>query len=216
MKNYCFAMLLAAAALSPVTAIAASRSYTYLDAGYGKQTIESADSDPLLRLDDIDADGGYVGGSVELGHGMFVTGAFHRGNGDVDVSSGSQVLTRLDVDVQQVALGLGYHYEINERLDWTAELGYLNTRFEYENRALSFTEKRDGDDARASVGLRGNLSERLEAWGKLRYTDGDTYDGEVSGAVGALLKFNELWGLTAEAGAGAGNRQYTLGVRASF
>ncbi|MGO1003473.1 outer membrane beta-barrel protein [Lysobacter sp. CA196] len=216
MKKYCFAMLLAAAALPPATALAASRSYTYLDAGYAKQSIESADSDPLLRLDDIEADGGYVGGSVELGRGMFLTGGFHRGNGDVDVSSGPQLLTRLDVDVQQVAVGLGYHYEINDRLDWTAELGYLNTRFEYENRALLFTEKQDGDDLRASIGLRGNVSDRLEAWGKLRYTDGDTYDGEASGAVGALLKFNEMWGLAAEAGAGAGNRQYTVGVRASF
>ncbi|ALN88571.1 hypothetical protein LC55x_5325 [Lysobacter capsici] len=120
------------------------------------------------------------------------------------------------MDVQQAVIGLGYRQEINDRLDWTAELGYLNTRFEYENRALLFTEKKDGNDARLAIGLRGDVSERLEAWGKLRYTDGDTYDGEVSGAVGALLKFNDMWGLTAEAGAGAGNRQYTIGVRAAF
>ena len=216
MKSFLPAALLVALALSASAAGAQSRSYTYLEAGYGKQSIESDDSDPSLRLDDIEADGGYANGSLDLGSGFFLTGGLHKGNDDVGLRSDSQVLAKLDVDVQQVAVGVGYHRAINDRLDWTAELDWLNTRFEYRNRDLFFREKQDGDDARAAIGVRGSLSDRLEAWAQVRYTDGDTYDGEASAAAGALLKFNELWGVTAEAEAGAGNSQYTVGVRISF
>lgn len=216
MKNCLTTLLVLTAVATSSVAAAQSRSYTYLDAGYGKQSIESANSDPLLRLDDIEATGGYLAGSTDLGRGVFLSGGIHKGNGDIKLRSGPQVLTKLNVDVQQVVVGLGYRREINERLDWTAELAYLDTRFEYENRAILFTDKQDGGDARLAIGLRGELTERLEAWGKLRYTDGDTYEAEASVAAGALLKFNDMWGLTAEAEAGAGNSQYSVGVRIAF
>lgn len=195
---------------------AQERSHTYLEAGYVAQKIESGGSDPLLRLDDIDVDGGYAAGSVELGSRVFLTAGLHKGNGDNHLRSGDVSLVKLDVDAQQVAVGIGYYQPLGERAEWTAELGYQNTRIEFENRSLLLSDKIEGDDYRLSLGLRGDLAPNLEGWVKANYTDGDVYEREFSGSLGALLKFNSLWALSAEASAGAGNHRYMIGMRASF
>lgn len=209
--------LVAALYLTSAQAMAQQpRSHTYLEAGYVAQKIESGGSDPLLKLDDIDVDGAYAAGSVELGSRFFLSGGLHKGNGDIDLRFDGASLAKLDVDAQQVIVGIGYFQPINERLEWTAELAYQNTRLEFENDNLAFREKIDGDDYRLSLGLRGDLSENLEGWVKGSYTDGDVYEQEFSGTVGVLLKINPIWGLVAEGNAGAGNHRYTIGFRASF
>lgn len=192
------------------------RSHTYLEAGYVAQKIEAGGSDPLLKLDDIDVDGAYAAGAVELGSRFFLSGSLHKGTGDIDVRLDGTSLAKLDVDAQQAAVGIGYFRPINERLEWTAELGYQNTRLEFENDALLFRDKVDGNDYRVSLGLRGDLNESLEAWVKASYTDGDVYEREFSGTFGALLKINPIWGLVAEGSAGAGSHRYSIGLRASF
>lgn len=196
-------------------AAAQERSYTYLEAGYLAQSLRSPRGD-AVRLDDIDARGGYLAGSLALNERWFASAGLYKGRDDVDLRAGATSLARLDLDAQQVALGLGYRAALSERVDWTAELGWLNTRLAFEHKPLALRERSDGDDARLSLGLRGDLAPNLEGWAKLRYTDGDVYDGEFGGAAGVLLKFNPIWGASAQADFGAGNRQYTLGVRASF
>ncbi|QWP77365.1 outer membrane beta-barrel protein [Lysobacter sp. K5869] len=209
-------MLAAALCLLAAAAAAQERSHTYLEAGYVAQKLESGGSDPLLRLDDIDVNGAYAAGSVELGSQLFLTGSLHKGSGDNRLRSGQDLLAKFDVDAQQAGIGLGYYRALGERAEWTAEVGYQNTRIEFENRALSFSDKLDGNDYRVSLGLRGDLAPNLEGWARVNYIDGDVYEREFSGTVGALLKFNELWGVSAEASAGAGNHRYLVGVRASF
>lgn len=208
--------LAAALCLLAVPAPAQERSRTYLDAGYVAQKLKSGSSNPLPRLDDIDVDGAYAAGSVELGSQLFLTGSLHKGSGDNRLRAGQDVLAEFDVDAQQAGIGLGYYRALGERAEWTAEVGYQNTRIEFENRALRFSEKIDGNDYRVSLGLRGDLAPNLEGWARVNYIDGDVYEREFSGTVGALLKFNAMWGLSAEASAGAGNQRYLVGVRASF
>jgi len=203
-----------AGALS-LQAAAQERSYTYLEAGYVAQALE-APGDAQAALDDIDARGGYLAGSLALGQDWFVAAGLYKGRDDVALRAAGAELASFDLDAQQVVLGLGYRHALSERLDWTAELSWLDTRLAFEHKPLALREQSDGDDARLALGVRGDLAPNLEAWAKLRYTDGDIYDGEFGGGVGVLLKFNRLWGVSAQAEGGAGNRQYGVGVRASF
>lgn len=203
-----------AGALS-LQAAAQERSYTYLEAGYVAQALE-APGDAQAALDDIDARGGYLAGSLALGQDWFVAAGLYKGRDDVALRAAGAELASFDLDAQQVVLGLGYRHALSERLDWTAELAWLDTRLAFEHKPLALREQSDGDDARLALGVRGDLAPNLEAWAKLRYTDGDIYDGEFGGGVGVLLKFNRLWGVSAQAEGGAGNRQYGVGVRASF
>ncbi|ROU04472.1 outer membrane beta-barrel protein [Lysobacter enzymogenes] len=203
-----------AGALS-LQAAAQERSYTYLEAGYVAQALE-APGDAQAALDDIDARGGYLAGSLALGQDWFVAAGVYKGRDDVALRAAGAELASFDLDAQQVVLGLGYRHALSERLDWTAELSWLDTRLAFEHKPLALREQSDGDDARLALGVRGDLAPNLEAWARLRYTDGDIYDGEFGGGVGVLLKFNRLWGVSAQAEGGAGNRQYGVGVRASF
>lgn len=215
--NIAMARALAAALAGALSlgAAAQERSYTYLEAGYVAQSLESP-RDTQAALDDIDARGGYLAGSAALGPDWFVAAGLYKGKDDVGLRAAGAELASFDLDAQQAVLSLGYRHALNERLDWTAELGWIGSRLEFEHKALGLSEKSDGDDARLALGLRGELAPNLEGWAKLRYTDGDFYDSEFGAAVGVLLKFNRLWGVSAQADAGTGNRQYTVGVRASF
>ena len=60
------------------------------------------------------------------------------------------------------------------------------------------------------------LSENFEGWAKANYTDGQDYEGDFSGTLGAQWMFAKMWGVTAEAEVVEDYTQWTLGVRASF
>lgn len=215
--NTAIARTLAAALAGALSlqAAAQERSYTYLEAGYVAQALQSP-RDARFALDDIDARGGYLAGSLALGPQWYLVAGLHKGRDEVALRAAGVELAKFDLDAQQAVLGLGYRHALSERLDWTAELSWLDTRLAFEHKPLALRERSDGDDARLALGVRGDLAPNLEGWARLRYTDGDAYDGEFGGGVGLLLKFNRVWGVSAQAEAGAGNRQYSVGVRASF
>lgn len=145
---------------------------------------------------DSDADGFGVRGSIAFGASDFY-GFGNYANVEVDD-------TNFDIDMSE--FGVGYHHAVSDKADLLAEVAYVNID----------TDFGDGDGYRASVGLRGSLSERFEGLVKANYLDGSDVDGDFSGTVGGQYKFNPTWGLTGEVEFADGGQTYLAGVRASF
>lgn len=203
-----------ALALASTAAAAEGLSYTHVEAGYSVQQYEVNSLTPGLSVQDPKADGGYIEGSVAFGEAPFYAfGGYRKGEDDsVGVRFNNVDLGDIDVDADQFKIGVGYHHTLSDRVDWVGELSYIRT--ELDSNVLS--DEIDGDDFRGSVGLRGNLAKNFEGWAKLNYTDGDMYDSEFSGTLGALVKFNQTWGIVGEAEFGEHAKQYSIGIRASF
>lgn len=213
-KQLALALMLATA--SSAAAAADGLSHNYVEAGFVRHQSElPVLAEQGVSVDDIKADGGYIAGSFSFVDSVYVFGGYHQGNDDVAVSlDGFGKVGEIDTDAKQAHVGFGYHHKLSDRVEWTGELSYINTRVELKVDA--FKERVKGDDYRASVGLRGDLAANFEGWVKANYTDGDLYDSQFSGTLGALVKFNRTWGIVGEAEVGSDDRQFRLGVRASF
>lgn len=182
-----------AAVLCPLTAPAAELGHTWVEAGVGRQTFDF----PSSLGDDVDFDGGYVRGEVELSRNLYGFGGYSRGTYD-DVLG--------DVELSETRLGLGYAHAVSESTELLGEIGYLGRHGDIP----------DMDGGRISAGVRTQFGERVEGWARANYTDGDFFDGDVSAQVGALVKLTPTWGLTGEVEAHEDTHRYTLGLRASF
>lgn len=213
-KQLALALLLAT--VSTTCAAAEGLSHNYVEIGFVRHQIERPlGGHPDFLAEDPKIDGGYIAGSVALGESFYLLGGYQKGDDVVRTGLFSfHSDFDVDVDAEQGHLGFGYRHTLSERVEWTGELSYVNTRIKTELRGYRSSGK--GDDYRASLGLRGNLASHFEGWAKANYTDGDFYDGEFSGTLGALVKFNQTWGIVGEAEVGSDDRQFRLGVRASF
>lgn len=192
-KHLVLALALAAA---PFAASANELSYNYVEGGYAKVNVDETGAD-------FDMDGGQIRGSVELGESFYLYGGYGRVS---DEFSG------VDVDLDETQIGVGYRMSVSEKADFIAELGYLRQTIDVEG----FGEAFDADGGRVSAGFRGAFNEHFEGYVKASYTDGGDFDGDFSGTVGALVKFNPTWGIVGEVEAGDDITKYMVGVRASF
>lgn len=200
-KQLALAVVLATASF---TAAAADLSYTYVEAGYAKLHIDED------LLDNPELDGGYVRGSFAVSPQLYVFGGVGRVSNDFNLLGAG-----FDVDETQSEIGLGYHQAMGEQVDFIAELAYLRLDTDVEVVGLGSSDEQVGG-GRASLGLRGNLSPRVEGWVKAGYLDGGDFEGDFVGTLGGQYKFNPTWGLVAEVEIIDDNTQYLAGVRASF
>lgn len=147
---------------------------------------------------DQDVDGIGLRGSFDLGNtGVYLTGSHARL--EADAAPG-------DIDVRANEVGVGYHHSLSAKTDLLGEVAYRNARSDDFNI----------DGARASIGVRSAIGERLEGFVKGNYYDASDYRGDATGTVGGQFKLNKTWGATAEAEIGNGDEAYLIGVRASF
>ena len=111
-KQLALAVALAAA---PFAALAGGHSYTYIEAGYARLDQELP-SPVGLDVDDIEAGGFYLAGSVAVAPSVHVFGAYRDGDDDVGISlpSGGQIASA-GVDMSQGVLGVGWHHDLRER-----------------------------------------------------------------------------------------------------
>lgn len=143
---------------------------------------------------DNSTDGWGLRGSVAIGNtGLYGLGSYSW------LKAGA-------LDIRSNELGLGYHYALNAKTDLIGEVAYRNAD----------TGNLNIDGLRTSVGVRGAMADRFEGFVKANYYDLSDYNGDFSGTVGGQYKFTDMWGATAEAEFGNGDKAYLLGVRASF
>lgn len=209
-------VLALALAVAPIASSASELSYSYIEAGYAQLNQELPDVDlgggMVAQIDDVEAGGFQVSGSVEVGPSFYLFGGYKAGNDDVTVNIPGIGSGGADIDLAQFNAGVGYHHSLSDRADLITELSYIGTDADADDEDAST----DADDARIAVGVRGLMTDSFEGWVKANYTDGDAYDGEFSATVGAQFKFNPTWGIVGEAEFGDSSSQYLLGVRASF
>lgn len=189
---------LALLAALPFAASAQTLEYSWVEAGYDRL---DPDTDGLIT-GDPDAHGYYVRGSAAIGPSAYLFGGYETATND-DFG--------VDIDLDLLQAGYGYHHAMSERADLLAEVSYLRTGVEIDGFGSEH-----GEDWRGSVGVRGAFSDNFEGLAKANYTDGDTIDGDFSGTVGAQLKFSPAWGFTAEVEFGEDYSKYLLGLRARF
>ena len=193
MKRSLLALTLLAAL--PFAASAAEGvSYNYVEAGY-----------VATKTDFDDADGWGINGSGAIAPNFHIFGGYSGQKTDDFTVAG----VRFDgVDVDQWRAGIGYNHEISPKAD-------LLTRVAYEKYEV------DGDDDgldgySVEAGVRGALAPNFEGYALAGYEDGDNYDGDFYGRVGAQVKFNQTWGVSGDVKFADGDTQWFVGPRITF
>lgn len=180
--------------------------YNYVEGGYVATNLDHGDGD-------VDADGFGANGSVALSDNFHLFGGFNQQETDRFGFLG----TRVETDVNQWRLGVGYNLPIASNTDLVARAAY--EKFEVEDitvNGLNY-DINDGDDGySAEVGVRSALGANFEGSLMAGYEDfGDGAD-DFYGRVGALVKFNQNWGLAGDVKIADGDTQWFVGPRLSW
>jgi hypothetical protein len=179
-------------AMSP--AFADGLSYNYIELGY-----QNAELDDDFGGTSVDGDGYGIRGSYEVGESWFIAASY----GTLDFDFG--------VDLDQLAIGGGYHTALSDRTDVFAALSYISA----EVSASGFNSL-DEDGYGVVVGLRGLVSDKVELRGTIAYSDlGDGVDGTAFGA-GALYSFTDNFALGLEIEIDEDVTLYGVGARFYF
>ena len=178
-------LVLSLAAAVPFAASAAEGiSYNYVEAGYAATDL----SDGLL-----DADGFGARASVAFHPNFHVFGDYSH-----------QDIDNINVNADQWRLGLGYNHQISPRAD-------LLTRVAYEK--VDLGRYGDADGWSVEAGARGALTGNLEGYALAGYEDGDAFDGDFYGRLGATVKFTPNWGLSADVKFNSDDTAWFVGPR---
>ena len=132
------------------------------------------------KISGPDADGWAIGGSGAIAPNFHVFGNYN-----------SQKIDNTSVDFDQWRVGGGYNRSISDRTDFVGQLAY-------EKLDAGAGIKAEGYSAEA--GVRSMMTPNIEGYAMLGYQDGDDFDGDAYGRLGAAVKFNQNWGATAEVG----------------
>lgn len=179
----------------PFTASAADGlSYNYVEAGY-----VATDAD-----NGADADGWGINGSGAIAENFHIFGGYSAQETDDETIGGFRFE---GVDVDQWRVGLGYNYALASNTDLLARVAYDN----YDIEGLG-----DFDGYSAEVGVRSALMPNFEGYALAGYEDGDQFDGDFYGRLGAQVKFNQNWGINGDVKLADGDTQWFVGPRLSF
>lgn len=190
MKKSLLALTLLAAL--PFAASAADGvSYNYVEGGY-------------IANDALDSDGWAINGSGAIAPNFHVFGGYSGQKTD-DFNVGGVRFEGVDVD--QMRLGLGYNHEISPRADLVTRVAYERFEDEFDNSFNGYS---------VEAGVRGALTTNLEGYAMAGYEDGNDYDGEFYGRVGAQVKFNPMWGISGDVKLVDGDAEYFIGPRITF
>jgi Ax21 family sulfation-dependent quorum factor len=148
------------------------------------------------NTDSGDADGWGLNGSAAFTPNWSVFGAYSN-----------QKIDDTDVDFDQWRLGVGYNHPIAASTD-------LVTRVAYEKFDAGSGANFDGYSAEA--GVRSALTPRLEGYALAGYENGDEFDSDFYGRLGAQVKFNQNWGINGDVKFADGDTQWFVGPRFSW
>ncbi|KRG71974.1 Ax21 family protein [Pseudoxanthomonas dokdonensis] len=147
------------------------------------------------NVDGPDSDGWAIKGSAAIAPNFHLFGEYS--GQDVD---------DFNVDFDQWRVGLGYNHELSARTD-------LLTRVAYEKYDGDFV---DSDGYSVEVGVNSLLTNNLVGYALAGYEDGDDYDGEFYGRLGAQVKFSPNWSASADVKMVDGDTQWFVGPRFSW
>lgn len=143
-----------------------------------------------------DADGWGLQGSAALNQNFHLFGDFSQ-----------QDIKHSSANFDQWRVGVGYNRQVAQNTD-------LVTRVAYEKFDAGSGLKTDGYSVEA--GARASLTPMLEGYAMAGYEDGQDYDGNFYGRLGAQVKFNQNWGVAADVKFANGDRQWFVGPRITW
>ena len=205
-KTLILAALLAA---TPFVASANELSYSYVEGGWTQLKI----NDDFMG--DPKADGGYLRGSFAIAPQVHVFGSYSTVSKSYGLGGGA----RIKVELAQPELGIGYHMNMSDRVDFTADIAAvrLNAKIKLSGApGYNGSEKDHSTAGRATIGVRGKPSPRTEAWLKAGVIDGSDMDTSFVGNRGGQVNVTATWGLVGEVQFIEDTTQFMAGVRASF
>lgn len=175
-------------------ALADTPSYNYVQGSFQKVDLD----DGGLGLD-VDGDGFGIGGSFEVADNWHIVGGYST----IDFGFG--------VDLNQLSIGGGYHTDISTTTSLFADLSLVRAEVD----AGPFGSQ-DESGFGLRVGIRSNLTDKVEAEGNIAYVDlGNGGDGTSVG--GALwYGFTESFSAGILAGAEEDVFSYGIGARLYF
>ena len=151
-------IILAALLLASSYAGAQSVSYDYLELGYQSVDIDNGPS----------GNGWSLGGSFSFAERWY--GFANFSNADFNFG----------IDLEQLAVGAGYHLPLSKATDFFAELAYIDA-----SAGANGFDSADDNGFGASIGARGMLTPKFELQGTISYVDlGGGADGTALGAEG--------------------------------
>lgn len=169
MNNKLLASLFSVCILSTTTAFAEQApNWSYVEAGYVK-----GDADALSNANFT---GLHLEGSVSLNDSIFVLGRYR------DISDS---FDGLDVEVNQISLGLGYHHALEKNTDFYTTASFIQLSSEASFNTLH--ESSDNNGYEVSVGVRSMLTDSFEMMTAVSYADVDGSD--TSFKFGAFYHF---------------------------
>ncbi|MFK3648145.1 diffusible signal factor-reguated Ax21 family protein [Lysobacter enzymogenes] len=212
MKRALLALTLAAAL--PFAASAAEGvSYNYVEAGYAKIDAKNKFAD---------SDGWTIAGSYAFHPNFHVFGSYSKQETDShNYLIGGTSFRTPSADFDRFNVGVGYNHELSNRVDLVTRIAYEQNKYDFSG----FSDKFKGGFVEA--GVRGTLTPNWEGYAFAGYQDfdntrsygslADKYDSKFYARVGTLVKFNNNWGITADAKfIDGGEKEYFIGPRYSF
>lgn len=168
--------------------------YTYGEIGYSR-----------VDFDDLNEDGDFFDADLSLAvHDMIHLFAGYS-TGSVDVAN-------FDVDVTNVAAGVGLNVPLSNTIDFVFDVAYLWIEFDAGNGGNNSI---DEDGYGLSAGVRAMLTPRFEMNGGVSYasySDSDS-DDDTALNVGMVYNFTDMFALTAGAAIGDNVTSYGAGLR---
>ena len=141
---------------------AADFNYNYVEGAYENYDIEGTD-----------ADAGKLSGSYAMTPNLNIIGEYAVG--DIDNPAGGS-----DLDFEETAIGIEYHTPIAPKTDLTSNLKYINQDI----------DSVDDDGYGVGVGVRHQLTDKVEVDANIDYSDIDNSD-DTRLKVGARYYFNK-------------------------
>jgi hypothetical protein len=164
--------------------------WTYVEANYTR-----------IDFDDFDADGDLFGvaGSLALTDLFHIFASYDDGEIESDGPSSA------DADYNELTVGLGINYPVNDTVDLVGQVGWM--RAEVENF--------DEDGAMLFGGVRAMVTPQLELNGGVAYVDIDDFD-DTALRIGLVYSFTDMFAVRAGASFGDEVTRFGIGARLYF
>jgi len=163
--------------------------YTYVDAALLNTEIE-------VGTTDVDGDGIGVSGSFAISDSLNILVGYSDQSYD------------FNIDGSTMNVGLGFHTDINNDLDFVADVSYIDVSVDTPFGSA------DDDGLGISGGIRFRASDSLELDAGLQYVDLDDSDTVLN--LGGRYYFNDSFALSAGISDADAGMSWSVGVRAHF
>ncbi|HHL18346.1 MAG TPA: hypothetical protein ENJ33_01275 [Thiothrix sp.] len=150
------------------TAQASDFNYDYVEGGYSNYNIDEVDS----------AFG--VSGSYDVAENINIIGSYSK----ADIDTG----TPMNLSVNKLLVGVGYHKEIAPKTDILADISYLKIEGEVSVNGATVSASDSGYGL--GVGVRHQLTDNIEGNARISYENIDE-ESDTAVSVGGRYKINE-------------------------